>query len=284
MLASSTPVAIVTGTSSGIGRATSLLLAGSGYRVYATVRSEDSASTLRLETSGLPVEVLVVDLTEEGSISRAVRQVLETAGRVDALVNNAGYGLVGAVEDLPRDAVRRQFEVNVFAAMQFCREVLPAMRAQRTGRIVNVSSLAGRVSVPLMGAYCATKSALEAFSDALRVEVKPFGIRVAIIEPGPVLTRFPQASIEASRQVLEAPSVYRPVYDRYLRQFRSDGGASAERVAQVILHALGARRPRSRYRVRWRETLIAGVTQILPKGAMDWGTAKWSDLGRFRGT
>jgi len=274
MSASGLPVAVVTGASSGIGRATALLFARSGYHVRATVRRPEAEASLRAEAANLPLEVGRLDVADEASVRSFVSDVLARAGRIDVLVNNAGHALLGAIEDLPRETVRKQFEVNVFGAMQLCREVLPTMRAQRYGRIVNVSSMAGRVSVPLMGAYCASKFALEALSDALRVEAKRFGIRVAIVEPGPVVTRFQATALAESRAVLESPSVFAPVYASYLREFETHRGASPERVARVILLAARARRPRSRYRVRWRESFLAGLTQILPKGAMDWGTEK----------
>lgn len=274
MSAAGNPVAIVTGASSGIGRATAFLFAQSGYRVFATVRTADAETSLRQEASELPLEVHRLDVLDESAVSAFVRDVVASAGRIDALVNNAGYAQLGAIEDLPRDAFRRQFEVNVFGAMQLCREVLPTMRAQGHGRIVNVSSMAGRVSVPLMGAYCSSKFALEALSDALRVEAKGFGVGVAIVEPGPVVTRFQEAALAASRAILDHPSVFHAVYAAYLREFETNAGATAEQVARVIVRAARARRTRSRYRVRWRETFLAGLTQILPKGAMDWGTAK----------
>jgi len=275
------PVALVTGCSSGIGRATALLLARSGYRVFATVRAAAAEEELRQEAAGLPLHVVHLDVADEGAVHDVVQGVLASAGRIDALVNNAGFAVLGAVEDLTRDHVRRQFEVNVFGAMQLCREVLPGMRARRSGRIVNVSSMAGRVSVPLMGAYCASKFALEAFSDALRVEAKPFGVHVALLEPGPVVTRFQRAALEASRSILESPSAYRPAYEAYARGFETDTGATPEQAARTILKILRARRPRARYRVRAREAFLAGLTQIIPKGAMDFATLRYMGLSRL---
>lgn len=264
------PVALVTGASSGIGRATALLLARSGYRVFATVRSDVGEEFLRTAAGALPVEILRLDLADEQGVTRVSREVLHRAGRIDAVVNNAGYATLGAVEDLPREDLRRQFEVNVFGAVQLCREVLPTMRAQQSGHIVNVSSLAGKVCVPLMGAYCASKFALEAFSDALRAEVKPGGVRVALVEPGPVATRFNELARKESRQILEAPSVFHPVYQRLRRPAAERGAASSERVARVILRILRSGHPRARYRVRLRESLAAGVVSVIPRGAMDW--------------
>jgi NAD(P)-dependent dehydrogenase (short-subunit alcohol dehydrogenase family) len=264
------PVALVTGASSGIGRATALLLARSGYQVFATVRSDVGEESLRAAAGALPVEIVRLDLADEEGVTRVVREVLRRAGRIDAVVNNAGFAQLGAVEDLPREVLRRQFEVNVFGAVQLCREVLPAMRAQRSGHIVNVSSLAGKVSIPLMGAYCASKFALEAFSDALRAEVKPGGVRVVLVEPGPVATRFNELARNESRQILDAPSVFHSVYERLRHPAAERGAASPERVARVILHVVRSSHPRSRYRVRLRESLAAGVVSVIPRGAMDW--------------
>lgn len=264
------PVALVTGASSGIGRATALRLARSGYRVFATVRSAAGETALRAEVGALPIEILRLDLADEAGVSQVAETVIRRAGRIDVLVNNAGFAKLGAVEDLPRSELRHQFEVNVFGAMQLCREVLPTMRAQGSGRIVNISSLAGKVSVPLMGAYCASKFALEAFSDALRAEVKRAGIRVVLVEPGPVSTNFNRLATDESRLVLESPSVFHLAYQALRHPSVARGAASAERVARVILRTVQARRPRSRYRVRLRETLEAGAVSVIPRGAIDW--------------
>lgn len=270
MSATALPVAFVTGASSGIGRATALLLARSGYRVFATVRSEAGEGALRAAAGALPLEILRLDLADEAGVTRAVQEVLRRAGRIDVLVNNAGFAMLGAVEDLPREALRHQFEVNVFGAIQLCREVLPAMRAQCAGHIVNVSSLAGKVSVPLMGAYCASKFAIEAFSDALRAEVKPGGVRVALVEPGPVATNFNRLARNESHLILESPSVFHSVYARLRHPASDRWAASSDRVARVVLRAIRSRHTRSRYRVRIRESLAAGAVSFIPRGALDW--------------
>ncbi len=270
MSADSRPVALVTGASSGIGRATALLLSRSGYRVFATVRSDAGEASLRAAAGDLPIVVLRLDLADEEGASATVREVLARAGRIDVLVNNAGYAKLGAVEDLPRADLRHQFEVNVFGAMQLCREVIPTMRAQHSGRIVNVSSLAGKVSVPLMGAYCASKFALEALSDALRAEAKPAGIRVSLVEPGPVATNFNRLARNESHVILQSPSVFRGVYERMRRESQERWAARPEKVARTILHAAGSAHPRSRYRVRFAESLAAGFVAVIPRGALDW--------------
>jgi len=280
MTSTDRPVALVTGASTGIGRATARLLASSGYRVFATVRTPEAEATLRQDGT---IEVLRLDVGDEAAVTRTVHEVLDRADRVDALVNNAGYALVGATEDLTRDLLRRQFEVNVFGAMQLCREVLPSMRARRSGRIVNVSSLAGRVSIPMMGAYCASKFAVEALTDAMRVEAKPFGVGVSLVEPGPVVTEFQRNALAVSRDVLTSDSVYRPVYRSYIDGgFEMGRGATPERVARVIHHALTARRPRSRYRVRLVDSVATGFVQITPRRAMDWVLSRWMALDAVR--
>lgn len=281
MSAPSLPVAIVTGASTGIGRATALLLVRSGYHVFAIVRTSGAESELRREAAGSPLEILRKDLADLDAAPSIAREVLGRTGRVDVLVNNAGYALLGAVEDLPAEEVAREFQVNVFAPVQLCRAVLPTMRAQRYGRIVNVSSLAGRVSVPMMGAYSGTKFALEAFSDSLRAEAKPFGVRVSIVEPGPVRTEFNRTAARVSQPILQGASTYRPVYDDYLRDFETAGAASPDAVARTIFRAIKAKRPRARYRPRFREALIAGIVQVIPKGAMDVATIRFMGLQKL---
>ncbi len=276
MSADARPVALVTGASSGIGRATAVLLASTGYRVFATVRSDTGEGSLAEAARGRPMEILRLDLADEAGATRVVQEVLRRAGRLDVLVNNAGYAKLGAVEDLPREDLRHQFEVNVFGAMQLCREAIPAMRAQHAGRIVNVSSLAGKVSVPLMGAYCASKFALEAFSDALRAEVKPAGIRVSLIEPGPVATNFNHLARNESHVILASPSVFHAVYERMRQQSADRFSATPERVARTILHAIHAPHPRARYRPRFLESVAVGFVAVIPRGALDWLMVRYS--------
>lgn len=276
---SSRPVACITGASSGIGRATALLFARSGYRVFATVRTDAAAASLRADASGHPLESLTLDLLDEAATGDTMRTVVDRAGRIDVVVNNAGYAQLGAIEDLSRDAIRRQFEVNVFAAIQIAREALPTMRAQRSGCIVNVSSIAGLVSVPFVGAYCASKFALEAFSNALRLELRRDGIRVVLIEPGPVATRF-QEALRRSRSLLPADTAYSRYYDDALAEPMPRFAVPPERVARVILGAVRSPSPRARYRIRVAEEFLAGVLRLIPTGALDWGLARWYGLNR----
>ena len=184
---------LITGCSSGIGRETANHLAGKGWKVYATARRPESIDELRAEGC----ETLACDVTDEASMSACVGAVEEAEGSVDVLVNNAGYSQSGPIEEVPIDAVRRQFETNVFGLMRLCQLVLPAMRAQRWGKIVNVSSMGGKLVFPGGGAYHATKHAVEALSDALRFEVRNFGIGVSIVEPGLIKTEFAHAAANA---------------------------------------------------------------------------------------
>src|ERR687893_732697 len=184
---------LVTGCSSGIGWATAGRLAEAGWRVYATARDVEKIAPL--ERSGC--ELLPLDVTDEGSMISAVEEVERREGAVGVLVNNAGYSQSGAVEAVPMDKVRRQFETNVFGLVRMCQLVLPGMRSQGYGRIVNVSSMGGRLTFPGGGYYHATKHAVEAISDALRFEVQGFGVRVIIVEPGLIRTRFGESAVGA---------------------------------------------------------------------------------------
>src|SRR3954449_1432267 len=182
---------LITGCSSGIGRATAERLAGRGFTVYATARNVQSIADL--EDRGC--RVLALDVTDEDSMQAAVGTVLEEQGAVGALVNNAGYSQSGAVEDVPLDEVRRQFETNVFGLIRMCQLVLPGMRAQHHGRIVNVSSMGANFTFPGGGIYHATKYSVEAISDVLRFEVQGFGVDVVLIEPGLIKTEFANAAV-----------------------------------------------------------------------------------------
>src|SRR5438445_6380761 len=181
-----TRVVLITGCSTGIGRATAERLAGRGHTVYATARRLESIADL--EEKGC--KTLSLDVTDEGSMHAAVAAVEEAEGAIGALVNNAGYSQSGAIEDVPMEQVRKQFETNVFGLIRMCQLVLPGMRKRGDGRIVNVSSMGGRLVFPGGGIYHATKHAVEALSDALRFEVRGFGIGVIIIEPGLIVTKF----------------------------------------------------------------------------------------------
>jgi NADP-dependent 3-hydroxy acid dehydrogenase YdfG len=243
---------LITGCSTGIGRATAERLAGKGHTVYATARRLGSIADL--EAKGC--RTLALDVTDEESMRAAVTTVEQAEGAVGALVNNAGYSQSGAVESLDLDAVRKQFETNVFGLVRMCQLVLPGMRRQNYGRIVNVSSIGGKLVFPGGGAYHGTKHAVEAFSDALRFEVKGFGVGVTIVEPGLIKTEFANAAASSLSEGAAADGPYgafnREVGAATLGIYEGPAaklGGGPEKVAKAIEKAITARRPKTRYRV-----------------------------------
>jgi NAD(P)-dependent dehydrogenase (short-subunit alcohol dehydrogenase family) len=244
------------------------MAAARGHRVFA---SDLNREDLRgLEVQG--IRPLVLDVTDAGSIAQAVACVLEETDRVDALVNNAGYGQYGAVEDVSVEEWRRQFDVNFFGAIEVARAVLPSMRQARRGTIVNISSLTGKISIPFAAPYCASKHALEAMSDALRVEIAPFGIRVVVIQPGPITTRFGERARASVARFLATPGPYTLFYGHAKRAMDAafqGGGLTAETVARIILKAIEAVRPRTRYRITRMVQAAIIVRQLLPDRLVD---------------
>jgi NAD(P)-dependent dehydrogenase (short-subunit alcohol dehydrogenase family) len=241
-------VILVTGCSSGIGRATAVEAAERGHRVFASARRLEDLEDLQARG----IDTVRLDVTDEDSVAKAVAEVLARAGRIDALVSNAGYGQYGAVEDVTPEEWRRQFDVNVFGSLAVLRAVLPAMREARRGTIVTVSSVAGKVSIPFASPYCASKHALEAISDALRVEVAPWKIRVVVVEPGPITTHFGDRAREGTARILQTPGPYSSFYANVERASETDfqrGKRRPELVARVIVGAIESPRPRTRYRV-----------------------------------
>lgn len=244
-------IVIITGCSSGIGQATAARLAKRGdWTVYATARRPETLA--ELESGGC--RRLALDVNDETSMVTAVEAVKADSGRIDALVNNAGYSQSGAAETLDVDDVRRQFETNVFGLLRLSQLVLPAMREQRDGRIVNISSMGGKLVFPGGGAYHATKFAVEAFSDAMRFEVAGFGVKVVIVEPGLITTNFDQTAVASMNPDDDGPyaefnrTVASATQDVYKGPMKRLGGPP-DAVAKVIEKALTARRPRTRYTV-----------------------------------
>jgi NAD(P)-dependent dehydrogenase (short-subunit alcohol dehydrogenase family) len=263
---------LITGCSSGIGRATAERLAGVGWKVYATARDVESISPL----AERGCELLRLDVTDEGSMRSAVEEVERREGAVGVLVNNAGYSQSGAVETVPMEKVRRQFETNVFGLARMCQLVLPGMRRQGWGRIVNVSSMGGKLTFPGGGYYHATKHAVEALSDALRFEVEGFGVEVSVIEPGLIQTGFAQTAVGAIDGSQEKgpyanfeAAVARATAETYERGplLRLGGGPGA--VAARIEEAISARNPRSRYAVTPSAHLLLWLRRLLPDRAWD---------------
>jgi NAD(P)-dependent dehydrogenase (short-subunit alcohol dehydrogenase family) len=247
---------LITGCSSGIGRATAEYLAQRGSTVYATARRVETLA--HLERSGC--RTMALDVLDDDSMKAAVETVDAEHGSVGALINNAGYAVSGAIEAVSIDAIRTEFETNVFGYVRMAQLVLPAMRRAGTGRIVNVSSVAGRVTMPGAGAYAASKYAIEAISDALRFEVRGFGVDVVVIEPGPIRTEFTASANSALDQAGAGPySAYHAAVAK--ADAETDGSFLAgkpEQVARTIEHAISAGRPRPRYRV-------TPIAHVLPK-------------------
>jgi len=263
-----TDTVLITGASSGIGHATAELLLRNGYKVYAGARRVEKMKDL--ETLG--AKVLALDVTEEASLANAVDAVLKTEGRLDVLINNAGYGAHGAVEDVPLDAARRQFEVNVFGLARLTQLVLPGMRARGAGRIINISSIAGKVTMPTGGWYHASKHAVEAYSDALRLEVAQFGIKVVIIEPGPIKTEWDNTAL-VNLEKYSGYGPYAPLVRRLTEKFRAgyrSGAPGPEAVAAVILKAMRSASPAARYPVPFTASAMLFMKWLLPDRLLDW--------------
>lgn len=264
---------VVSGCSSGIGRCAALTLAARGYRVIATVRNEADRETLLQD---IPAKVVLLDLADSASVDSAADDILEyCGGSLYALFNNAAYGQPGAVEDLSRDALRRQFEVNVFGTHQFTCRLLPALLAHGDARIVQNSSILGFISMPMRGAYNASKHALEGLSDTLRMELVGSGVSVSIIQPGPIVSRFRQNALRAlERHVDFSNSRHAEGYRQALVRLSKPGPASSytmppEAVVSKLIHALEAKRPRARYRVTLPTRLLAILKPLLPTSRLD---------------
>ena len=249
-------VALITGCSSGIGKLSALEFARRGHRVYASMRNLQGASYLRAvaQAERLAIEIIQLDVTDAASVKDAVAQIIAREGRIDILVNNAGFGSHGPVEDYDDDEIRQVFETNFFSAIRVTRAVLPAMRAQRSGTIVMVSSISGVRTFPFMAVYSASKFALEAISNGLRYELRPFGIRVVLIEPGNFKTRA-GANMHFPRRVRDGAKegTADPLYARIIKHRMKAAGdlalGDATDVARVIVDAAEAENPQARYLV-----------------------------------
>jgi len=262
-------VILVTGCSSGIGRATAIEAAARGHRVFASARNLNDLAELERPPR---LEGLRLDVTDSSSIRAAIEQVASRAGRLDALVNNAGYAQYGAVEEVTDEQWRAQFDANLFGAIETTRAALPLMRRSGGGTLVMVSSVGGRVVIPFAAPYCASKHALEALADALRVELSAFGIRTVVVEPGPIETRFDERARSLVTPLLGRPGPYRELYAGAERAMDGDfqrGKRPASVVARVILDAIESRRPRPRYRVTSMARTLIPLSRLLP--------ARWID-------
>lgn len=251
-------IAVVTGSSSGIGFETALLLARSGFHTYATMRNLEKSKSITeiANTEKLPLQVVQLDVNDDISVKNAIDKIVSAAEnkRIDALVNNAGYGLFGPLEDTSIEEIKTQFETNFFGVIRVTQQVLPVMRKQNSGgTIVNVSSVGGRIGVPVLSAYQSTKFALEGLSESMSYELEPFGIRVVIIEPGFIRTNIVNSSTSAQK-ALDPKSPYFPLTQKVKNHFKSmmenaSSSSPPEEVAKVILQAITSKNPQLRYTV-----------------------------------
>jgi NAD(P)-dependent dehydrogenase (short-subunit alcohol dehydrogenase family) len=255
----STRVAVITGSSSGIGFETTLLLARSGFHTYATMRNLEKSKNITeiANTEKLPLQVVQLDVNDDISVKNAIDKIVAAAEneRIDVLVNNAGYGLFGPLEDISIEEIKAQFETNFFGVIRVTQQVLPVMRKQNSGgsTIVNVSSVGGRIGIPVLSAYQSTKFALEGLSESMSYELEPFGIRVVIIEPGFIRTNIINSSTTAEK-ALDSKSPYFSLTQKVKNHFKSmmenaSSSSPPEEVAKVILQAITSENPQLRYTV-----------------------------------
>ena len=260
---------LITGCSTGIGRKTAEHLASKGWTVYATARRPESIA--ELEQSGC--RTLVLDVTDEESMQAAVKAVEDAEGAVGVLINNAGYSQSGAVEEVPMDQVRRQFETNVFGLLRMSQLVLPGMRRQGWGKIVNISSMGGRLVFPGGGIYHGTKFAVEAISDAMRWEVRGFGIDVILIEPGLIKTEFGETAAHSVNDATPAEGPYAEfnqlVASTTVGAYEGRNAVGPETVAKRIEKAISRGRPRTRYPITAGARVLLGVRRVLPDRGWD---------------
>ncbi len=263
-----TKTALVTGASSGIGESTARKLQSLGFTVYGAARRTDRLQKLAAEG----IRPLGMDVTDEQSMKDGVAKIIAETGRIDVLVNNAGYGSYGAIEDVPIDEGRRQFEVNVFGAMALVQLVVPHMREQKSGTIVNITSMGGKIYTPLGGWYHGTKFALEALSDCLRLELAPFGIDVVVIEPGGIATEWGGIAADHLDESSKG-SAYKRQADAVAKSLRSEANANRNSPPSVISDAIGkavaAGRPKTRYAVGFGAKPLIAAGNILSDRQFD---------------
>ncbi len=266
-------VVLITGASSGIGKACAEHLARRGYRVFGTSRRAPFPPAPT--APGQPI-MLQMDVTQDESVRRAVDFIVRETGRLDVVVNNAGFGVAGAVEDTSIDEAKSQLETNFFGVLRVCRAALPVMRAQGEGLIVNISSLGGVIALPFQALYSASKFAVEGLTEALRLEVRPFGIRVTMIEPGDMRTGFTDQRVRVA--AWGPTSAYAPYAERVLQVVETDErhGGAPERVAVLLERILRSPNPAPRYRVGPAfQRLAARLKGILPGRLFEWALAKY---------
>ena len=256
-------VVLITGATAGIGQACAQYLASCGWRVFGAGRRATASTT----SSG--IEMLPIDVDDEASVRTCVDAILGKTGRLDAVINNAGFSTRGAVEDTTIEAAKAQFETNFFGVLRVCRAVLPALRASGGGYIINISSLAGLVGLPFTGLYSASKFALEGVSESLRRESRPFGVHVVLVEPGDF-----QSEINANRRIFTSnESAYQAALEKLLqRRARDEASApTPEPVARLIERILNCRRPKTRYTIGMlRQRILVPAKRFLPQRMFEW--------------
>ncbi len=262
-------IVLITGASAGIGKATALLLLEKGYIVYGAARRVEKMNDLL----ALGAKILEMDVADETSVTRGIDTIIRTEGRIDVLINNAGFGSYGALEDIPISDARYQLEVNLFGPARLTQLVLPFMRRQRSGKIVNVSSIGGKAAMPLGGWYHASKFALEGYSDSLRMEVKPFGIDVIVIEPGGVQSEWGDIAIDNMIKV-SADTAYRKLIDgavRMMDKMKANKKAAAPPglIAELIHKAITAAEPGTRYSAGYMSGTVLFMKKWLSDKMMD---------------
>ena len=246
-------VAIITGCSSGIGYETSILLAKNGFKTYATMRNTDKGNKLKeiAEKENVDLKIIKLDVTDDHSIKNAIKEIVQETNRIDVLVNNAGNNIAGAVEDLSIEEFKEQFETNFFGLIRVTKEVLPIMRKQRMGIIVNVSSIVGKIPIPLNSAYVSSKFAVEGFSESIRYELEDFGIKVILIEPGVIKSNFYENTKMSKNSLMDPNSPYHPIaqkiFDAFLPMLQY--AFPTKKVADIILEAVTSDNPEIRYAV-----------------------------------
>ncbi len=246
-------VALVTGSSSGMGFATAIMLARAGIHTYASMRNLKKSKTITelASTENLPLQVVQLDVIDKKSVKEAITKIVTEKERIDVLVNNAGYGLFGSLEDISIEELKAQFETNFFGVIRVTQLVLPIMRKQKSGTIVNVSSVGGRIGLPVLSAYHSTKFALEGLSESMSYELEPFGIRVVIIEPGVIRTNIMNSSIIA-KKAQDPKSPYFSLIQKVENNFKlmmENESSPPEEVAKVILGVVTSENPQLRYTV-----------------------------------
>lgn len=282
---------LVTGGTDGLGRAAVVLFAQRGYRAFAGGRNAERRATLDqlARERKLPLETLELDVRDDASVNACVSEIERRAGPVDVLVNNAGIAIGAAMEEISIDDLLKVYDTNVFGLLRVTKRVLPEMRRRRRGRIINMSSIAGKVSSPILGPYSSSKHAVEAISDSLRHELYPFGIFVALIEPGYIETSMNQTAYELSsaytQQAQQSP--YRGVYECFLggwEKTRKASTDSPEDCARVILRAIEATPPQPRYLVTRPAKIAAFMRRVMPDRAFDRGMRKQLGLDQMKST